>query len=190
MLMSIHGAKKLEILSSIIGKFAVSVETEKWAIPGVGGILECMVKRTKYILIQERCKNEAPLEYGLLEIPTGKVREFENVFACLRREVKEETGLDVISIQGEEAASIREYTRYKVLQYAPFASVQNLKGDYPILAEIFICRVNGRLKSQTDETRNLRWISLPDLRKLLETQEECFYPMHIATLKKYLNLYL
>ena len=188
--MFIHGGKKIGILSSIIGKFAVSPETEKWAIPGVGGILECIVNKTRYILIQERCKNGAPQEYGLLEIPTGKVREFENVFACLRREVKEETGLDVISIQGEEAASIREYTRYKVLQYAPFACVQNLKGDYPILAEIFICRVNGRLKSQTDETRNLQWISLPDLQKLLETREECFYPMHIATLKKYLTLYL
>jgi ADP-ribose pyrophosphatase len=188
--MSTVSARNLEMLSSIIGKFAALPRKEKWAIPGVGGILERTVKRTKYILIQERCKDEAPQEYGLLEIPTGKVRQFENVFACLRREVKEETGLDVISIRGEKTASIREFTRYRVLQYAPFASVQNLKGDYPILAEIFICRVKGRLKSQTDETRNLRWISLPDLKKLLATREECFYPMHISTLYKYLTLYL
>jgi ADP-ribose pyrophosphatase len=163
---------------------------EKWAIPGVGGILECTIKQTKHILIQERCKNEAPQEYGLLEIPTGKVREFENVFSCLRREVKEETGLEVTAILEEEASSIREYKWHKVIQYAPFASVQNLKGDYPIIAEIFICRVKGKLKCQTDETRNLRWISLPDLQTLLATQEELFYPMHISTLRKYLALFL
>jgi len=163
---------------------------EKWAIPGVGGILERTVKQTRYILIQERCKQDAPQEYGLLEIPTGKVREFENVFTCLRREVKEETGLEVIAIQGEEAASIREYDQYKVLQYTPFASVQNLKGEYPILAEIFICTVKGKLKRQTAETQNLRWISLPDLQRLLATHEERFYPMHITTLQKYLTLYM
>jgi ADP-ribose pyrophosphatase len=184
------GAKSFQIPSPTIGAFPPAPGMEKWAIPGVGGILERTVKRIKYVLIQERCKHEAPHEYGLLEIPTGKVREFENVFACLRREVKEETGLEVISIQGEEAASIREYSRYRVLQYAPFASVQNLKGDYPILAEIFICRVKGRLKSQTDETKNLRWISLQALRNLLATREKSFYPMHITTLKKYLALHL
>jgi len=161
---------------------------EKWAIPGVGGILERTVNHTKYILIQERCKPDAPQEYGLLEIPTGKVREFENVFACLRREVQEETGLEVIAIQGEKTASISEYDRYKVLNYTPFASAQNLKGEYPILVEIFICKVKGKLKTRTEETQNLKWISLSDLQRLLATQEDHFYPMHITTLKKYIAL--
>jgi ADP-ribose pyrophosphatase len=176
--------------SSAVKRNSMFPNMEKWAIPGVGGILERTVNHTKYILIQERCKQDAPQEYGLLEIPTGKVREFENVFACLRREVKEETGLEVVAIQGEEAAAIREYDQYKVLYYTPFASVQNLKGEYPILAEIFICKVKGRLKHQTAETQHVRWVSLSELQRLLATQEDRFYPMHITTLKKYLALYL
>ena len=162
---------------------------EKWAIPGVGGILECTVNHTRYILIQERCKKDAPKEYGLLEIPTGKVREFEDVFTCLRREVKEETGLDVVEIQGEDTTSIIEYDGYRVLNYTPFCSAQNLKGEYPIMAQIFICKVKGTLKIRTEETQNLRWISLPELQRKLETDEDKFYPMHITTLKKYLAIY-
>lgn len=162
---------------------------ERFAIPGVGGILERTVERKRYILIQERCKRDAPKEYGLLEIPTGKVREFESIFTCLRREVKEETGLDVLEIQGEDTTTLNDYDRYRVLNFAPFCSAQNLKGEYPIMVQIFICKVTGTLTDHTDETQNLRWISLTELQQKLDAEEDRFYPMHVATLKKYLALY-
>jgi len=60
---------------------------ELFAKPGVGGIIEKNIDGIDYILIQDRCKDDAKLEYGLLEIPAGKIREFENVFDCLRREI-------------------------------------------------------------------------------------------------------
>ena len=162
---------------------------EKFAVPGAGGILEQTINQTKYILIQDRCKEDAPDEYGLMEIPAGKIREFENIYDCLRREVKEETGLDVVEIQGEDEATIIEHGKYSVLNYTPFSSSQNLKGEYPIMVQIFLCKVQGKLETSTNETKNLRWIALPDLQQKLETDEHTFYPMHITTLKKYLSLF-
>ncbi len=48
--------------------------------PAVGGIIEKNIDGLDYILIQDRFKDNAKLEYGLLEIPAGKIREFENIF--------------------------------------------------------------------------------------------------------------
>ena len=52
---------------------------EKFQIPGVAGIIERDNLGTKEILIQERVKQNAPDEKGLIEIPAGKIREFENM---------------------------------------------------------------------------------------------------------------
>ncbi|HZK70528.1 MAG TPA: NUDIX domain-containing protein [Clostridia bacterium] len=129
-----------------------------------------------------------PLEKGLIEIPAGKIREYENIFDCLRREIKEETGLDVTEIEGELESSTCVANGYKVINYNPFNCSQNIDGYYPIMVQIFICRVNGELLKKTNETKNIRWISLDELSLLLDENESYFYPMHIITLKKYLEL--
>ncbi len=41
----------------------------------------------------------------MIEIPAGEIREFENIYDCLRREIHEETGLEVTYIEGEDEAS-------------------------------------------------------------------------------------
>ena len=69
---------------------------EQFSKPAVGGIIERMIDDVPYILIQERYKDDAPLENGMIEIPAGKIREYENVYDCLRREIKEETDSKVI----------------------------------------------------------------------------------------------
>lgn len=161
---------------------------EQFMKPGVGGIIEQIIDGVKYILIQERYKDDAPLEEGLIEIPAGKIREFENIYDCLRREIKEETGLDVVLIEGEADSIILESNGYKVINYEPFASSQNIEGTYPIMVQTFICRVKGDLAASTNETRFLRWISLEELKILLENQSDKFYPMHVNTLRKYIKL--
>ncbi len=160
---------------------------ESFAIPGVGGIIEKNIAGTDYILIQERCKTDAPAESGLIEIPAGKIRKYENIFDCLRREIWEETDLEVTEIYGEAEAKLIQSQGYKVLSYKPFSCAQNIEGHYPILVQIFICKVKEDIPAKaTNESRNMRWISLEDLRRKLEFQRESFYPMHITTLEKYL----
>ena len=75
---------------------------EKFAIPCVAAIIEKIVNNEKYILIQTRQKEDGAETNGMLEIPAGKIREYKNVFVALRREVKEETGLTITKILGED----------------------------------------------------------------------------------------
>jgi len=160
---------------------------EMFAIPGVGGIIEKSIEGKDYILVQKRCKENYVKEYGLLEIPAGKIREFENVFNCLRREIKEETGLEVTEILGEEESEVLVANDYRVLSYTPFTCAQNIEGEYPIIVQIFICRAEGELFNSSNESQELRWINLVELKKIINSNEEKFYPMHINTLKKYLK---
>jgi 8-oxo-dGTP pyrophosphatase MutT (NUDIX family) len=161
---------------------------EKFMKPGAGGIIEQIIDGRKCILMQERHKEDAPLEAGLIEIPAGKIREFENIYDCLRREIREETGLEVVEIEGESDSVIFEANGYRVLSYEPFASSQNLQGTYPIMVQAFICRVTGSLVESSNETKFLRWVSLKELKELLENNSERLYPMHVNTLRKYIEL--
>lgn len=160
---------------------------ESFAIPGTGAIIEKSIGEKSYILIQVRDKQNAPEEKGLIEIPAGKIRAYENIYDCLRREVKEETGLNVIEIEGEAEASVYERNGYKVLNYTPFSSAQNTCGYYPIMVQIFICKVSGQILMKTDETKDIRWIPLYELETALKNNPDGFYPMHVDTLTKYLN---
>lgn len=160
---------------------------ELFSIPAVAGIIEEKIDGDEYILIQERWKEGKDIENGLLEIPGGKVREYENVFDCLRREVMEETGLNVTFIEGESESTFFEGYDYKVLNYTPFSCSQNTQGTYPIMVEVFICKVIGDILNETNESKNIRWISLVELNKIIEINSDKFFPMHLAILKKYLK---
>lgn len=160
---------------------------EAFAKPGAAAIIENSINGVSHILIQDRFKPEAPSESGLIEIPAGKIREFENIFDCIRREVMEETGLKVTKIQGEKESIIYSNHNYRVLSYEPFTCAQNTEGYYPIMVEIFLCRAMGALLKSSEEAKNLRWFSLKDLEYLLLNNENDFYPMHFVALKKYLH---
>jgi ADP-ribose pyrophosphatase len=166
------------------------VEMELFAKPAAGGIIEKNIDGIDYILIQDRCKDDSKLEVGLLEIPAGKIREFENIFECLRREIWEETGLQVTYIQGEDETVVFESNGYRVLNYTPFSCSQNIQGIYPIMVQTFICNASGDLLKKTNETKNIRWISLRELKVLLESNKQSFYPMHVTALEKYLKMKL
>lgn len=71
--------------------------TESFSIHAAGEIIEKIVDGEVFVLLQERYKGN-DREDGLLEIPAGEIREFENIYDCLRREIFEETGLNVTHI--------------------------------------------------------------------------------------------
>jgi len=158
---------------------------EAFAIPGAAGIIRRRAGGEEWLLVQERAKAGAPLETGLLEIPAGKIRAFENIYDCLRREIREETGCEVSWIQGEEEAVTVELGGYRVLSYRPYASAQNLEGSYPIMVQTFICEVEDHRRESSSESRDIRWLRLAELRSLLETSPGRFYPMHLTTLRAY-----
>lgn len=160
---------------------------EVLAKPGVGGIVIKKEEGIDYILLQERYKEDGGADNGLIEIPAGKIREFENIFDCLRREILEETGLKVTEIMGEKDNVIVKENGYKVINYNPFTCSQNIEGSYPIMVQYFICKVEGQALEQTNETRNIGWVELKKLKEMLDCSEDRFYPMHVVALKKYLQ---
>jgi len=161
--------------------------TERFQIPGVAAIIVKEALGIKQILIQERAKIDEPAERGLIEIPAGKIREYENIFDTLRREVFEETGLNVTTIVGKDSADIVQQRDYKVISVEPFYISQNMSGSYLKIITTFLCQVEGELVAKSDESENIRWIAIDDLRTLLLSQPEKFYPMSISVLKKYIG---
>lgn len=162
--------------------------TEQFSVPGAGGIIVTKFDDAEHILLQERCKPDSPKEHGLLEIPAGKVRAFECIFDTLKREIKEETGLNVTKILGENLSSIYEGHSYKVINFMPFSCSQNIEGTYPIMVFVFICYAEGNLLPFSNESRNYKWVSAEEVESLLNKNPELFYPMHIDTLRKYVSI--
>ena len=162
---------------------------EQFSIPGAGGIIVKEINGINNILIQTRIKPHAPCEDGLLEIPAGKIRAFESIFDTLRREIKEETGLDVVEILGENLSTIYEGNSYKVINFMPFSCSQNLVGNYSIMVFVFICKVEGDLLPFSDESKNYKWTPVSEIKRLLMDSPQSFYPMHIDTLNKYISTY-
>lgn len=159
---------------------------EKFAKPAIGAIVERIINGKKHIIIQERWKENGDETNGLYELPAGKIREYEDAYDTVRREVFEETGLKVTKIQGEEEKKYSEVTN--TINFMPFCVTQNLKNAYSIICNHFICEAEGEPVSETDEARNIRWIEISKLAELLNNNKNRFFTMNVDALEKYLKL--
>jgi 8-oxo-dGTP diphosphatase len=110
----------------------------------------------KEILIQQRNK---PYEgHTRMELPGGRVEEFESLIDTLRREVREETGLELTYIEGEKARIETKGTDTNVECLQPFAAYQTLHGPVDSFGLYFLCHAEGQLLETGDKTRELRWM--------------------------------
>ena len=104
----------------------------------VGGVLE---KDGKYLLVQE-AKEEY---YGKWNLPAGRLDPNETIFEAAKREIKEESGLDV------ELTGVCQIGNIK-LESDVFVSV------------IFSTKVlNGDIKFNPDEILGVKWFSYEEL---------------------------
>ena len=161
---------------------------EKFAIPCVAAIIEKIVNNEKYILIQTRQKEDGAETNGMLEVPAGKIREYENIFRALRREVKEETGLTITKILGEDRQISNLIDGNEVISYTPYCVTQNLSGAYSIILNTFLCEAEGELLAETNESQNIHWIKIEELRRFLKNNPEKIFLLHINALQKYLEI--
>lgn len=160
---------------------------EKFAVPCVAAIIEKIVNNEKYILIQTRQKEDGAETNGMLEVPAGKIREYENIFRALRREVKEETGLTITKILGEDRQISNLIDGNKVISYTPYCVTQNLSGAYSIILNTFLCEAEGELLTETNESQNIHWMKIEELKKIFKNNPEKIFLLHINALQKYLE---
>lgn len=154
-------------------------------IPFVGAIIERDNNGTKQVLVQIRQK-ESDAEYsGSVEIPGGKFRAFEDIYDTVRRETKEESGLDIIIVDGEDQR--KDYPNRDDVSSAiqPFCVTQMSNG--PFIGLIFLCKAKGEPVQETNETKEAKWINFTELKQLVEEQPERIYTAFLAPLKKYIN---
>lgn len=154
-------------------------------IPFVGAIIERITSQgKKEILIQTREKVSDSKYTGSLEIPGGKLKAFEDVYETLRREVREETGLEIQFIQKENNRS--DYLNREDVStlIEPFCVTQMKSG--PFIGMIFLCTATGKPAKKTDETKNVRWIAIEELKEIVKMNPESIYTAFLGPLKKYL----
>ncbi|OGM13918.1 hypothetical protein A3A76_04765 [Candidatus Woesebacteria bacterium RIFCSPLOWO2_01_FULL_39_23] len=155
-------------------------------IPFVGAIIERVVGGEKQVLVQTREKKSDPKYSGSLEIPGGKFRANEDVYETLKREVKEECGLDITNISGQDKRKnyINRKDSSDIIE--PFCVTQMANG--PFIGIIFLCKAEGKLLSKTNETKDSQWIGYGDLKEIVDKNPERIYTAFLAPLKKYFNL--
>lgn len=159
---------------------------ESFATPAAGAIISQEMGGVRCILLQTRQKPDGGGTNGLLEIPAGKIRAYENIYDTLRREVWEETGLTVTGIEGEELATASCCGGDQTISFRPYCITQNLSGAYSLLLCTFLCTAQGKLLDSSPESADLRWVPLPEARSMLAARPEAFFPMHRNALRRFL----
>lgn len=162
-----------------------SLRGEELYVPFVGAIIEQTVNGRKQVLIQTRAKNSEPFYNGCIEIPGGKMRAFEDIYDTVRREVKEECGLDITFIQHENDRQDFPNRKDVSTLIQPFCVTQMATG--PFIGLIFLCRASGIPLKSSPESKEARWIDFEELRNLIETTPEQVYTAFLSPLKKYLT---
>lgn len=155
----------------------------------VSALLERSLNGVREVFVQTRYKPESsPTYLDTLEIPAGGVEPYESVYDAITREVKEETGLDIIKFIDEDSTGVLENRPGdKSMAFRPFLcqQVTETNGGLPWYGFVFLCEVSGEIKMQTEEAKDPRWLKLGELKLFLENQPEKVFSLQYATLKKY-----
>lgn len=181
--------KGVHNLIRFVGKKTKNPQLYKGAIPYVGAIVERDNKGLKEVLLQIRWKPQAdPLYSGTLEFPAGVLdKPYENVFEAVAREIKEETGLILKTINGESKTNVFSPNgEDKIFAFKPFCCTQQLASGKPWIGFVFICEVqDGEPKSQLSEAKDVKWVSVEDVKELLKNSPAKFFGLELPAWEYY-----
>ncbi|TCZ80968.1 NUDIX hydrolase [Paenibacillus albiflavus] len=149
-------------------------------------IIERDYKGHKQIVIQTRNKPGEPLT---IELPGGRIEPFESLTVALRREVKEETGLDIVEIEGEDTRIDTSNVNpdFAVECMKPFGAYQTIKGPIDSVGYYFRCKAEGELVPIGDQTENVRWINTSELAAIVQNDPKQFSRIDLAGIIYYLK---
>lgn len=151
----------------------------------VGGIIERERNGKLEILLQKRWKNKGDSSYnGTLEIPSGHIKYNETVFDALKREIKEECGLEITKIKPSINIKTKGKYSHTSLCYVPFCVGNFLESTRINL--VFLCEGKGNLSKTPSDGKEARWVSFSELKKIVNETPENIFTHNLAILKYYI----
>jgi len=156
-----------------------------WAT--VSAIIERFHEDSWEVLLQTRWKpEEDPNHSGLLEIPGGRIEVGEEVYSALKREVKEECGLEIQTIKpGRDTRTKGKFDEVNIA-FVPFCGEWFLGNNH--IGFVFVCTAKGELiKKGVYDAKESRWVKLFELKKMLSNEPEKFFSYHLSALKYYVE---
>lgn len=166
-----------------------SLQESKYPIPVISAIIERNVGSETEILIQTRISGYDELYQGTIEIPAGRINSFENLYDTIKREVKEETGLEVLEIdQALDSETATTSKNDEAIVFQPFCCQQLIKGNIPWIGFVFLVKVKeGKLIPEKGHTQDLRWVKISELKELLATSQDKIFTLQLPVLKHYVR---
>jgi len=144
-------------------------------------IIERIIDGRTEVIVQFNTEDQ------VYEFPGGKIEFCESFFDAVKREVKEETGLDVIEATGQDNhIIIDDDTDIAVECFKPWAVYQYVKGPFDSMGVLFKCKVTGEPLAAGDESSDIKWIGLNELQGMLDTKG-CFFKASRAAAAFYLK---
>ncbi len=119
------------------------------------------------ILIQKRHK---PGELECYELPGGRIEEYELITEAVKREVYEETGLEVTEIENQDTQIIthNDINSFSIQCIKPFTSYQTIQGPVDSFGVYFICKAKGNIIYQGDDSVDVHWASILEIETLIK----------------------
>lgn len=127
-----------------------------------------------------------PNEPRVLELPGGRVGEFESLLSALRREVVEETGMTVTHIIGADSLTLSLDTVGDVECVPVYAAYQTVRGPVDSMGVYFRCQAEGSPKPSEESERGV-WMSPRELYDVLNDQHAKISWVDRAGLQHYLS---
>jgi 8-oxo-dGTP pyrophosphatase MutT (NUDIX family) len=156
-------------------------------VPNVSAIIERRQGTRTQVLVQVRWKPaKDPVYSGTFEIPAGGINLYENVYDALKREVFEETGLQVTGFRPDIKTRIHSQNGDDVFAFVPFCCQQQVTGHARV-GFVFVCTVEGTTTPAPDEVGEITWLDTAELRRLVEKEPERIFTFQLPVLAFYLT---
>lgn len=163
----------------------VLTEKEKNIKFVVNAIALMSAEGKEYVLLQENKKQYA--NGSIFELPGGVIKESENVYGCLRRELKA-NGFEVTKIFGEDKCNELSYEEEVLTVFKPFCVSQSFNDNNSIISSTILCEVDSANVKNDSNKYDFKWVCTDDLRAMLVDHQENISAHNIAALKLFCNL--
>lgn len=160
----------------------VLTEKEKNIKFVVNAIALMSAEGKEYVLLQENKKQYA--NGSIFELPGGVIRESENVYGCLRRELKD-NGFEVTKIFGEDKCNKISDKEEAVTVFKPFCVSQSFNDNNSIITSTIICEVDNEKVKNVNNQSGFRWVSTDNLKCMLVDHKVNICGHNMAALKSF-----